>query len=285
MPLVREALRGYTHRLTEAGVDSPRLSAEVLLAHAMGRDRIALISEATSPLATADLDRAEHFLSRREKGEPVAYIMGVKEFYGLDFQVTPATLIPRPETEHIIEEAEKLYSLDAPIQFLDLGTGSGALAVTLSVRFPQSSGMALDISEEALTVAQRNAVTHGVADRVQFVCADFMQSLPLEDVDLIVANPPYVSAEECDALSPEVADYEPRTALYSANNGLAHYRGLLPHARNSLKSGGILLMEIGYRQGEALLEMLDEFGSGFENSVIISDLAGLDRVIRATRCG
>lgn len=285
MPLLRDALLGYADRLAAAGVDSPRLSAEVLLAYALGAQRITLVAEAKRPLTNAELVRAEHFISRREKGEPVAYITGTKEFYGLDFAVTPATLIPRPETEHIVEEAQRLFPSDASFRFIDLGTGSGALAVTLAALFPQSTGLALDLSAEALAVARKNAERHGVADRIEFVPGDFRHALPGGAYDLAVANPPYVGREAYDCLDREVALFEPTGALLSGEDGLDHVRGLLPRVQTALRGGGVLLMEIGCDQGTAVLRLLNAQDSGFESGVIISDLAGLDRVVRATRCG
>lgn len=285
MSLVRDALRGYADRLAAAGVDSPRLSAEVLLARAMGAGRIILVTEATRPLTPAELVRAEHFISRREKGEPVAYITGVKEFFGLDFAVTPATLIPRPETEHLVEEAERRFDSGEAFRFADLGTGSGVLAVTLAVRFPRATGLAVDLSGEALAVARRNAERHGVSGRIQFVEGDFLKPLPETGFDLAVANPPYVRVDEYAGLSREVAAFEPATALVSGADGLDHIRGLLPVVHEALFEGGSLLLEMGCEQGPEVLNILSEPGSGFSDSVIISDLAGLDRVAAATRCG
>ncbi len=285
MTFVRDALRSYTCRLDEAKVDSPRLSAELLLAHAMGADRVRLIMDAALPLTVAELVRAEHFISRRAKGEPVAYILGSKEFYGLDFTVTPATLIPRPETEHIIEQAEQLFDTSSPLRFLDLGTGSGVLAVTLAVRFPKARGKALDLSKEALSVACGNAKQHNVADQVEFLQADFTDPLPGTELDLVVCNPPYVSEEEYATLSPEVAEFEPKLALLSPDHGLELIRRMLPVAFNALRTGGVLLLEIGCNQGADVLRLLSNESLGFEKSVIICDLAGLDRVAIAHKCG
>ncbi len=285
MTLVRDALRGYTCRLDEAKVDSPRLSAEMLLAHAMGADRVRLIMDAALPLTVAELVRAEHFISRRAKGEPTAYILGSKEFYGLDFVVTPATLIPRPETEHIIEQAEQFFDTNSPLRFLDLGTGSGALAVTLAVRFPKATGKALDLSEEALSVARGNAKHHGVAQRVEFLQADFTSSLPGAELDLVVCNPPYVSEQEYATLSPEVAVFEPKLALVSPGHGLELIERMLPMASQALRPGGVLLLEIGYDQGARVLRLLSDESLGFEKSVITCDLAGLERVVSAQKRG
>lgn len=284
MPRIKEALGLAADRLAEAGVDSPRLSAQVLLAYAIGADRVRLLTDAARDLTSAELVRLEHFVSRREQGEPVAYILGRKEFYGLDFIVTPDTLIPRPETEHIVEEAERLLDRGAPLSFLDLGTGSGALAVTLAVRFPRGRGTGLDTSGEALEVARRNARAHGVAERLDFLKADFTAPLPLADLDLVVSNPPYVGAGEFGLLSREVSGFEPESALVSPQEGMWHIRALAPRAAEVLAPGGLLLLEMGSAQGDAVLETLE--GSGQWQKVrIIPDLAGLDRVAAAWRCG
>ncbi|MGE4506731.1 MAG: peptide chain release factor N(5)-glutamine methyltransferase [Desulfovibrionaceae bacterium] len=284
MPRLRDALLTAADRLAAAGVDSPRLSAEVLFARAVGGSRVTLLTDAARMLTTAELVRAEHFIARRERGEPVAYILGEKEFYGLDFRVTPGTLIPRPETEQLVELAEERFPLDAPLRFLDFGTGSGALAVAVAVRFPRARGVALDLSSGALEVARSNARRHGVEERVRFVEADFTAEPPLTGADLVVANPPYVSEAEYAGLDREVAAFEPRSALVSAEEGLAHLRGLLPRAAQALAPGGLLLVEIGCGQGAGALDLLRSCG-GFEAGAVLPDLAGLDRVLRATRCG
>lgn len=282
---VAEAVEAAARRLTSAGVDSPRLSAELLAGKAFGLSRMGLIMRAKDQPQAAQVRELEALAARRAAGEPVAYLLGEREFFGLPFRVTPDVLIPRPETEHIVEQAQKLFPRDFPLRFADFGTGSGCLAVTLAHAFPRARGVAVDISQEALAVARVNAGVNGVAERLLFLRADFTQ--PLLDAgafDLVAANPPYVSEAEYADLSPEVRDHEPRTALVSADAGLAHLRGLLPVAARALKPLGRLLCEIGAGQGSAAAALAGEPVYGFSGAAILKDYAGLDRVLSATRC-
>ncbi len=279
---ILEILNAAEARL--ARVDSPRLSAELLVAEALGCSRLDLKLDRDRIPTPAELSRIESFLTRREAGEPVAYILGEKEFYGLDFRVTPDVLIPRPETEHIVEEAETLFAKDAPLRFADLGTGSGILAVTLCVLFPGAAGTAVDISPAALKVAGDNAARHGVAHRLEMRRADFTGPVfAPESFGLVVSNPPYVTEGEFSAASQEVTGYEPTGALVSGVDGLNHIRAMLPHVLDMLAPGGWLLMEIGCGQGEAVHRILQEDMAGVAEVGVVRDLAGLDRVVRARK--
>ncbi len=287
MPTLRDALLDFTERLAHANVDSPRLSAEVLLCHALHIERTALLTEASHKLSSSELKKAKNYIMRRATGEPVAYITGHKEFYGFDFFVTPQTLIPRPETEHIIEKVLQLYEHNSPLRILDLGTGSGILAITLALLFPKSTSLALDIQQGALDIAQKNAKKHHVERQVNFLQADFTQDLSdiiiQADFDLIVSNPPYIETKEITQLSPEIINFEPHTALFSKRDGLDHVRGLLPNAQAALKKDGHLLIEIGSTQGETMLQLLRSPDSGFSQAQIHKDLAGFDRIASAIR--
>lgn len=286
---IRELLRQYADRLEKAGIDSPRLSAEVLLAEAMRISRPELLKTLLlSPDREAGAD-AEVFITRRECGEPVAYITGRKEFFGRDFVVTRATLIPRPDTEILIECALAFaasYSPPELPQFMDMGTGSGAIAVTLALELPGWQGLAVDISREALVVAERNAQALGAAN-VHFLQRDFLSPLlPPSPYDLVAANPPYVSAAEYAALSREITAYEPKSALVpDAQNatGLECLLAIMDKAETLLRQGGLLLMEMGCTQGDALLEHAASKGGAWRDARILPDLAGLPRVFRATR--
>lgn len=288
---IREILTHHTRRLEKAAVDSPRLSAEVLLAQAMGITRNELLKKLLiSPeLAVSASVSAliENYIVRRESGEPVAYITGAKEFYGRDFAVSPATLVPRPDTETLVEEALS-FAANHPASspsFIDLGTGSGAIAVTVALELPEWHGIAVDISEEALAMAKHNAITLG-AENIAFVVCDFLgNALPQGPYNMVLANPPYVSEEEYADLSPEVALFEPRSALvppFLRSNGLEHLFAIMDIAEHLLKPGGLLLMEMGYTQGEALLKKAEK-SNVWESPRIVSDLAGLPRVFRAVR--
>ena len=268
---------------------------------------------ATRPetLLTSDqLSRMTGLLRRRADGEPAAYLLGQREFYGRDFRVTPATLIPRPETEHLIEAA--LKGCGGPVSFADLGTGSGCIAVTLCAERPDWHGLMVDLSGRALAVACQNAVRHNVRQRLQPVRADFTRPLLRpESLDLLVSNPPYVGKAEYEGLSAEVRDFEPVTALipnfvdsdkipshdhhhdHGAGHkpapsispdrpeGLEHLIAVAQEAFVALKPGGLLLMEHGYAQGAALKVLLESHR--WENVFILKDLAGRDRVASARK--
>ncbi len=283
-PILSETLLLAERALASAGVDSPRLSAELLAAKAFGLTRLELIMRANERVEAAGLNVFHSLVARRAKGEPVAYLLGEKEFFGLPFLVTPDVLIPRPETELIVEEAKRAFRHDARLRFADLGTGSGALAVALAHVFPAASGLAVDLSGRALEVARWNARSNGVEERLVFLHADFTRlSLTPASLDLVVANPPYVTQAEYAALSPEVRDFEPRSALESPEAGLWHLRGLLPVAQRALRPAGVLLCELGAGQGAAALEIVRSYGYGFEQTHILKDYAGLDRILKADR--
>lgn len=272
-------------QLAAAGVDSPRLSAELLAAKAFGLTRLGLIMQAKEPPAEAALVEFNALIARRALGEPVAYILGEKEFFGLNFRVTPGVLIPRPETELVVEAAQRFFLPEAALRFADFGTGSGALAVALAHEFPAAQGLAIDLSSTALNIARQNAQANGVADRLAFLHADFTRlALAPASLDLVVSNPPYVTESEYAELSPEVRSFEPRSALVSPEAGLWHLRLLLPVAAGALRAGGLFLCELGCGQGAAALALTAEQGGTLENASILKDYAGLDRILMAFRC-
>ncbi|MHC1711658.1 MAG: peptide chain release factor N(5)-glutamine methyltransferase [Solidesulfovibrio sp.] len=236
------------------------------------------------PLVPGELDAFRSLVARRGRGEPVAYILGEREFYGLDFVVTPATLIPRPETEGIIDRALELFPGASLGSFADLGTGSGCLVVTLAVKFSVAMGLALDASPAALDVARQNAARHGVKDRLTFTEADF-SLLPTRvgGYDLIVSNPPYVSAEEYRECSREVRDFEPVSALVPGESGLEAVPTVARAAFAALAPGGWLLVEIGWKQGRDAATILSE--CGFADVAVRRDLAGCDRIVEGRRPG
>jgi len=279
-PTVREILKKTETYLAGRGVDAPRLSAQLLLARAAGLDRLGLVMAMDRPLTPGEIEAARGLVARRGRGEPMAYILGEREFYGLDFAVTPATLIPRPETELFIDRALALFPGGGLGAFADMGTGSGCLAVTLAVRFPGAAGLALDKSGDALAVARQNAVRHGVADRVEFVLADFAE-LPQREggYGLVVSNPPYVSRAEYGECSVEVRDFEPESALVPGETGLEAVPAVARAALGALAPGGRLLVEIGWKQGGAAAAIVA--AAGFVEVAVRPDLAGCDRLIEA----
>ena len=251
--------------------------AELLLMHTLGKDRAWLLTHPDEPIAIPDLNHYQEKISRRADHEPIQYIIGEQEFYGLAFRVTPAVLIPRPETEHLVEAALDRLPHQQPIRIADIGTGSGAIAVALAHHLPLAQISALDISPPALAVARENAARHQVAGRIDFLESDLLSAVQGEIFDAIVSNPPYVSTKE--ELEPQVRDYEPAAALYAGEQGLDIYRRLVPKAHAALKPGGWLMMEIGHDQSEALASLL----SGWDSVEFIRDLQSIPRVAIARK--
>ena len=283
-------LQAAARQLTDAGVDAPRLSSELLLCAATGLSRVQLATHPERFLSDDEAHRFDALVVRRAAGEPVAYLLGVKEFFGRDFKVTPATLVPRPETELLIEAALDAKELPAgnPLRFADLGTGSGCIAITLCLERPAWSGIAADLSPEALAVARHNATALGVVQRLSLLQADFTRPpLKPHSLDLLISNPPYVSCAEYAELSPEVQKYEPALALVpggqiaGGSDGLEDEKRLIEVAACTLKPGGVLLMEHGWTQATALALLLEKHT--WDNISLNKDLAGKQRYIKAVR--
>ena len=277
MRSIAEVLAQAESYLTQKQIDSPRLSAQVILAHVLGCDRTFLFTHPEKFLTSSEYECFWSLTSRRAGGEPVAYILGQKEFYSLNFKVNPHVLIPRPETETIIDLVRQVLPRDKKFIFADLGTGSGCLAITITYLCPRSSGLAVDISTQALKLAILNASKHQVVRRLAFIRADMGTALKQCSLDLIVSNPPYISEQEFSTLSFEVANFEPQEALLAGPTGLEFYVELEKQARQSLKSTGILIAEIGYNQAAELRKIF----SSWSDIQIIKDLAGYDRVLMA----
>jgi len=243
----RELLAEATDRLKAAGCDTPRLDAEALLMHAWGCDKAGLVMAMDDAPETKITRKFRAMIERREHREPVAYITGEKEFWSRRFHVTPDVLIPRPETEHLIEAVLALYpDRQAPYRFCDVGTGSGCIAITLACEYPQATVVATDISKNALALTRKNAVLHGVRDRIAPRHGDMFRALAPDDgpFDAVISNPPYVSVEEYQRLGPELA-FEPRTALTDGADGLRYLRRLISKAPVYMKPGGRLIVETG----------------------------------------
>jgi release factor glutamine methyltransferase len=263
---VADALARATTRI---GGDTSRLDAEVLLAHHLGCSRSDLLLH---PDRSFDPQTYEKLIERRISGEPVAHITGHREFWSLDLRVSPDVLIPRPDTETLVEVALKLC-IRPPARILDLGTGSGALLLACLSEWPQATGLGIDASPAALAVAQANAHANGLADRAGFRLGNWGEGLA-ERFDIILSNPPYIAENE--PLSPEVHDHEPASALFAGADGLSDYRRILPQLPGLMNPGGLAVLEIGHRQGAALLTMAAE--QGFVAS-LHPDLAGRDRCV------
>jgi release factor glutamine methyltransferase len=246
--------------------------AELLLMRTLGKDRAWLLTHPHDPIAPNQLAQYKNWINLRQKQEPIQYILGEQEFYGLVFHVTRDVLIPRPETEHLVEAALQRLPTNTPLRIADIGTGSGAIAIALAHKLPQAKITALDISAKALAVAKENAARHNVAERIDFRQSDLLEAAPGEFFDAIVSNPPYVATTE--ELEQQVRDYEPAAALYAGETGLDIYRRLIPQAKTALKPNGWLLMEIGHSQSKALAELLQDWS----DVEFIDDLQGIPRV-------
>jgi release factor glutamine methyltransferase len=246
--------------------------AEQLLLHVAGITRADLLTHPEHELTERQSNHYQAAITRRAHHEPVQHILGKQEFYGRDFIVNRLVLIPRPETEHVVEAAMAIRP--EPKGILDIGTGSGILAITLALELPDAAVTATDISSAAIAVAQKNAQLLGAGERVRFVMSDLFAALGEERFDCIVSNPPYVATSE--VLEPQVREFEPTAALYAGEDGLAIYRRLIPEAIKHLEPGGHLLLEIGHGQRDPLEQMLTR--SGFEDVRFVNDLQGIPRV-------
>jgi release factor glutamine methyltransferase len=256
---IQALLKWTADYLRGKGVEAARLESEVLLAHVLTCPRIELIARSLEVPADADRARFRELIKRRVEGWPVAYLVGTKEFYLLKFEVSPAVLVPRPETETLVMESLRLLNPLKGPTVLDLGTGSGCIAVSIAHQKKDARVTATDISPDALDVAKRNAEKHGVADRVTFLQGDLFAPVPAGAAfDLVVSNPPYVTPAELAALSPDVREHEPRLALDGGPDGLAFYRRIASGIGPLLKPGGSLLVEIGATQDEAVRAILGE---------------------------
>jgi len=277
---ISETLKAASESLRAASVPNDLLDAQTLLAEALGEDRTYLIINFNRQLPEDLLSKFRAMVNRRAAGEPLQYITGRQEFFGLDFEVTPDVLIPRPETELIVEETIRIvqqYGIARPM-IVDVGAGSGAIAVALARELGAARVIASDISEAALRVARRNAARHGLGDRVGFVASDLLDAFADEDfADFILSNPPYVSEEEMPSLQREVRDWEPRLALTDSNDGLSLYRRLLKAAPSHLKPGGHLICEMGYIQSERISAMVNHNVWGAVR--LLDDLQGIPRTI------
>jgi release factor glutamine methyltransferase len=310
---IREALKQGIGRLREADVASFTLAAEILLLHVLGRDRMWIYAHPEEIVGDEDARRYFALIARRAAGEPTQHLTGKQEFWGLEFEVTPEVLIPRPETEHVIEVALDRLALrevragrpnkndGAGLRIADIGTGSGCIAIALAKELPAAQIQAVDISPAAIAVARRNAANHGVADRVHFVEGDLLGYLdgspmlaqhaaPLQRtsmassgtlLDLVVSNPPYVARREAETLAREVREHEPEIALFGGEEGYELYGELIRQAAQHLKPGGILVLELGHNSLPAVEPLLD--AEHWSNVGVTNDLAGIPRVIAAER--
>ena len=281
---IRQALRTAIVDLQGAEVPSATLAAELLLMHVLGRDRAYLYTNPEIQLAPETAERYFALISERATGKPTQYITGHQEFWGLDFEVTPDVLIPRPETEHLVETVLDLARAgrygNAALRIADVGTGSGCIALALASELPQALIRGIDISWPALEVARRNARRLGLDGRVSFVQSDLLGSVADDSLDVVVSNPPYVGGDELDHVQREVREWEPRIAWGGTGRGDAIYTLLFAQGLAALRPGGHVVVEVGYNQADKVASLLTD---GWIGRAVRLDLAGIPRVVVARK--
>jgi release factor glutamine methyltransferase len=281
---IREAL---TNAATLLASENARRDANTLLAHVLHCDQTWLLAHPEATLTPEQQSAFHQLITRRATREPLQYLTGHQEFYGLDFRVTPDVLIPRPETEHLVEAillwATQFHSElpdERTLQIADVGTGSGAIAIALATHLAGANFIATDISQNALTIATENARAHGCDHRIQFIQCDLLCGLaPGQKFDAIASNPPYIPASDAATMQPEVVHHEPHTALFAGHDGLDIYRRLVPAAHAALRHRGLLAMEIGYGQHDSLASLLQDWS----DVRFIEDYQGIPRTVLAVR--
>ncbi|MBO9391425.1 peptide chain release factor N(5)-glutamine methyltransferase [Caldilinea sp.] len=277
---VGQAINAATQRLEEANISTARLDAQVILAHVLGVDRSWLFAHHEQTLSPQQAEVYTELVVRRVMHEPVAYLTHYKEFYGIDLYVDRRVLIPRPETEMLVDQVLTEATIRAPQQVLvaDVGTGSGAIAVAIAMNTENAHIYALDVSENALAVARRNVETYALGERIHLLQSDLLAALP-KRVDIVVANLPYVTDDDYRALEPDVRDYEPAQALLGGPQGLDVIARLLPQLPLHCNSSALVVLEIGYNQGPAMLEMVETLLPQATQIELHRDYQGRDRVI------
>ena len=277
---IREVLDWTTEDFAGRGIDSPRLDAELLVAEALGTDRVGLYLDLHRPLVDVERSSIRPLVARRREREPVAYILGHRDFYGRRFHVTADVLIPRPDTETLVDHALECIPDDQPCRVLDIGTGSGAIAVTIAAERPLAMVTATDISEAALNVAAGNAERLGVSDRIRLERADLLSGT--EQYDLIVSNPPYIARSEMQSLQAEVREHEPSGALEAGEDGLDIIRALLVATEGAAATGAQLLVEVGVGQAPSVVDFASA-RTAWKPIAVHRDLHRIERVVHLRR--
>jgi release factor glutamine methyltransferase len=281
---LKSAVDAAYELLVANDVPSPRLNAELLMMFVLGRERAYLYAHPERELSAEQQYRYDQVISERAQGCPTQYITGHQEFWGLDLLVSPAVLIPRPETEHVVEtvlDLLKEYPLDpvGKLRLVDVGTGSGCIALALASELQQAEVHATDISPEALEIAAVNAARFAMDSRIRFRKSDLLAAYPKDIFDFVVSNPPYIGELEADKVQRQVREYEPRIAVFSGERGLDVYARLIPQAQAALKSGGWFVTEIGFSAEDSVKDLL----VGWEDVRVTPDLRGIPRVVAARR--
>lgn len=275
--IISEALKIAKEKLKNVGIETYSLDSELILCEVTGFNKTKLFIENEYMLSKEEEALFNAYLERREKKEPIAYIFGRQEFMALSFKVNSYTLIPRPDTEVLVEKLIEEVNSRAYKRLLDIGTGSGAIAVSTLKYTKDSSFDAVDISQGALDTAKENAENNGVSERISFIKSDIYENIENQKYDVIVSNPPYIRTEVIDGLEDNVKKYEPFSALDGGKDGLYFYRKITEGAIHRLNNKGLLIYEIGYDQAEEVSELMEK--AGFKEIKVLKDLAGLDRVV------
>jgi len=279
MITVLESINLSAQYLKQKGIESPRTNAELLLANILGCKRLDLYISFERPLSEDEVQKYREHIKRRSSFEPLQYIIGKVEFYGLELKVSPSVLIPRPETELLVENIFKQFPKEQKLIILDVGSGSGNIAIALGVNLPRSKVISTEISHEALQVAKENSERHNVSGRIKFVKQDIIKNdlnnFPIFDV--VVSNPPYVSTENYATLQREIKEFEPRMAVTDNTDGYTFFKAIAEKVRNKLKEGGKLFYEIAEGQSEKVAEIMTK--NYFNNIRIIKDYQNIDRII------
>lgn len=282
MPSIQECLAQAAERLSHGPHgERARLDAELLLGSVLKKDRAWLLAHGDDALPEAAIPLLAEWVERRSFGEPIQYILGETEFYALPLRITRDVLIPRPETELVVEKALALVGEFHAPRIVDVGAGSGAIAIALAHTLAKAAVTATDISEAALALARENGSRNSVQERVRFLAGDLLAPIAGEQFEIVVSNPPYVASADRDSLAVEVRDYEPAQALFAGEDGLAIYRRLIPAAHAVLVSGGWIVLEIGYGQEAGVRALLHD--AGFEAIEVAADLQAIPRVASARR--
>lgn len=279
MITVLESINLSAQYLSQKGIESPRTNAELLLADILNCKRLDLYISFERPLSEDEVQKYREHIKRRSRFEPLQYIIGKVEFYGLELKVSPSVLIPRPETELLVENIFKQFPKEQKLIILDVGSGSGNIAIALAVNLPQAKIISTDISEEALELAKENAAKHNVSGRIKFVKHNILKNdlsnFPMFDV--VVSNPPYVSKEIYLTLQKEIKNFEPEVAVSDDKDGFTFYREISSKAAAKLKEDGKLFFEVAQGQSEEVIEIITN--NNFRNIVVIKDYQDIDRVI------
>lgn len=275
---VKDIIIKTTAVLKDAGIESASLDCRLLLCKFLGVDKVYLITNSDREID--DLSEFDALVKRRLNHEPMQYILNHAEFMGLDFYVDENVLIPRPDTEILVEKVISHFG-ETSFEFLDIGTGSGCIPISILANCKNARGISADISEKAIDVAKKNAESNGVSERLNFINIDILNHFPEGKFDCIVSNPPYIESEVVETLMPDVREFEPYLALDGGADGLTFYRRIADKGYDSLKDGGLLAFEIGYNQGESVGRIMNE--KGYRNTEVIKDIAGNDRVVVGTK--